>query len=113
MELIYIIILIYLYLNYSFELLIKIIISFYIFKLNILNIQRSFNLLNNNIIIKSYNNLNKSFLYYRNYILLLPCKYILKLLFIKFKNNTLINVKKLNNKKDINKFINKLKKKYI
>lgn len=110
MELIHIIILIYLYLFYNFELLIKIIIGYLLLKLNILNFNNNVINFNNNVIINTYNYFNKYFIYYRNYILILPFKYLLKLLFIKFKNNSIIHVKKLNNKKDINIFINKLKK---
>ena len=96
MELIHLIILIYIYNYYNFELLI-------IYTLYLLNIH------NYSVIIEPYNYINNYFIYYRNFILLLPFKYILKLFFYKFKKNTVINVKKLNNKKDINNFLNKLK----
>ena len=72
------------------------------FAFNILNIK-------NSVIIKPYNYINNYFIYYRNFILLLPLKHLLKLLFNKLKKNSIINVKKLNNKKDINNFLNKLK----
>lgn len=102
MELIHFIILIYIYYNYNLELLIKLIIIYTLFLFNILNIK-------NSVIIIPYNYINNYFIYYRNFILLLPFKYLLKLLFNKFKKNSIINVKKLNNKKDINNFLNKLK----
>ena len=138
MELIHIIILILIYIYYNFEITFKILICYICFKYNIFKINNPFiilfknlplinlplinlpliNLPLINIFLQSYNYLNIYFHYYIKIIILLPLiylydillKYLLKLFLKKIKNNKIIKIKKLNTEKDINIFLDNLKK---
>jgi hypothetical protein len=71
-----------------------------------------------NLFLQNYNYLNIQFHYYIKIIILLPLiylydillKYLLKLFLNKINNNKIIKIKQLNTEKDINIFLDNLKK---